>query len=229
MEGDNRFSAPLYTVREAAWYLGMPRQTFRYWATQQGQWRPLVTAMFHGRRREATVPFIGFIEAFVVRAFRLHSDINLPYLRQVLNELDRAIGIEHALASKRLYVHGQEILYDFSRTRNKTRELAEVLTHNAVFEKVVQDHLRLIHYDPKDGWPRRVRLSFNGNDPVIEVNARRSFGQPIFIRGGARLEDVLNRLEAGEDPDVVAQDFHVQREDLVEIISGLTKRAKETA
>jgi uncharacterized protein (DUF433 family) len=54
----------------------------------------------------------------------------------------------------------------------------------------------------------------------VVVDPRRGFGQPVFARGGARLEDALAMFRAGESLDVVAAEFGVpvdQLEDAVRI------------
>lgn len=46
------------------------------------------------------------------------------------------------------------------------------------------------------------------------ADPRLPFGAPIFIRGGARVVDVVARVRAGEDPGAVAGDFGVPLEDV---------------
>ena len=50
--------------------------------------------------------------------------------------------------------------------------------------------------------------------PVMVADPARSFGQPIFIRGAARVEDVLDRWRSGEALSSVADDFGVPVEDV---------------
>lgn len=42
----------------------------------------------------------------------------------------------------------------------------------------------------------------------------RAFGQPIFQTSGARVRDVANMLDAGEDPQVVADEHGVSIEEV---------------
>lgn len=46
------------------------------------------------------------------------------------------------------------------------------------------------------------------------VDPLRGFGQPVFERGGARVEDVLGLFRAGEPLDVVSAEFGVPESDL---------------
>lgn len=59
----------MFTLHEAALYLGLPTSTLHSWARPSGDQRPVITC-FPKSGREATVPFVGFAEAYVLSAFR---------------------------------------------------------------------------------------------------------------------------------------------------------------
>ena len=61
--------------------------------------------------------------------------------------------------------------------------------------------------------------------PVVAADPERSFGQPIFIRGGIRVEDVLDRIRADERPTEVAEDMGVPLEDVEAVLSAELRRA----
>jgi len=50
------------------------------------------------------------------------------------------------------------------------------------------------------------------------VDPWRGFGQPLFLHGGAPLDNVLARIRAGEPLEDVAADFDVPREDVQEAL-----------
>src|SRR3954454_13398658 len=102
-QDDLRVARPIFTLRETAGYLDVPKSTIHEWARPPGR-RPLITVLpRHGR--EATVPFIGFAEAYVLSAFR-KAGVPLQRIRPAVERLAGAIGLEHALASNRLYTDG---------------------------------------------------------------------------------------------------------------------------
>nr|MBA2599947.1 DUF433 domain-containing protein [Actinomycetota bacterium] len=143
----------------------------------------------------------------------------MQYLRKVLSELEKEMGVEHALASRRLYSHGAAVLYDYSPRDAETRELVEVLTKNQVFEKVAQDYLKLITFG-SDDYASRLVLPITKR-PVIEIDPKRAFGQPLFLKGGARMEDVLARFRAGEDLEEVAEDYGVPLPHVLDVIRAV--------
>jgi uncharacterized protein (DUF433 family) len=53
---------------------------------------------------------------------------------------------------------------------------------------------------------------------VIECDPTRGFGRPLFIVGGAPMDDVLDRFRAGEPLKDVAKDFDLRPEDVEDVI-----------
>jgi uncharacterized protein (DUF433 family) len=59
----------------------------------------------------------------------------------------------------------------------------------------------------------------------IVVDPNRGFGQPIFARGGARLEDALGLFRAGEPLDVAADEYGIPRDHLKDAVRIATRSA----
>lgn len=232
IDRDIRFTTPLYTVGEAARALGVSRSTLGDWA--KGYRRqlpgkapvvgaPILTTLPAKDRGDPTIPFVGLAEGMVLAAVRA-AGVPLQRVRPALEQLARQIGIHNALASERLYTDGAELLYELAEedvaAPNQIGALVVVRSGQRVFTDVIAGYLKRIDYGP-DGYARLVRLP--GYD-IAEVIAdpSRSFGQPIFARGGARLSDALGRFWAGEDLRGVSEEFGVpldQLEDAVRVTS----------
>lgn len=226
---DERFTGPVYTTAEAARFLGVPARTFSNWAHGHkatfgnrkpviGQ--PIVTA-FAAERLYPSVPFVGLAEGMVIAAFR-EADVSLQHIRNAVAVLKCEMKIDHALASERLYTDGASILFDYARNRDEEL-LTHVVTQQRVFGEIVREHLRRITYGPK-GWPVRLVSPTTPAD-IVAVDPTRAFGQPIFIRGGVRLEDVLDRIRGNDRPAEVAADMGVPVEDIEAVLSAELRRA----
>jgi uncharacterized protein (DUF433 family) len=222
---DERFDIPLYTTAEAARFLGVPTSTFATWA--KGYVRhpagrravigePVVTSIA-ADSGYPTVPFVGLAEAMILAAFR-RGGVSLQHIRRAVAIIQREIGLDHALASKRLYTDGAVILYDYAATErdSELEGLTEVVSRQHVFAPVVKEYLSRIEYG-RDGWAARL-VSPATAGSVVVVDPERSFGQPIFIHGGVRVEDVLGRWRAGEPLSDVAEDFGVPPQDVEDIL-----------
>jgi uncharacterized protein (DUF433 family) len=218
---DPRFTVPAYSPREAARFLGVPESTLSTWASGYQRSHPgrrptvsepILTALRTNQGRR--LPFIGLVEGMVAAAFR-STGVSMQHLRRALALLQEELGIEHALASRKLYTDGAAILYDFARTEAEDL-LTVVVTGQRVFTAAVRGYLELIHYAP-DRWADQLVLPIGGRRLIV-VDPARAFGRPVFVKSGARMEDVLSRFRAGEPLAQVAQDFDLDPQDVEEVI-----------
>lgn len=226
-ETDVRFSIPLYTQSEAARYLDMPPTTFRTWT--QGYERrpsgrpavkgsPLVTYLRPGHPSDPSVPFIGLAEGMFLSALR-KADIPLQQIRPAVNLVRQRLGIAHALASKRLYAVGAQLLWEVAEEggldRDDRRALIVLRNGQYVFREVVESYLKRIEY-ADDGYAARVDLPGYEVARVI-ADPTINFGHPFFGSTGAPVDAVLSRIRAGESLEAVADDFGLGVDEVVEV------------
>ncbi|HEX3705036.1 MAG TPA: DUF433 domain-containing protein [Mycobacteriales bacterium] len=231
-----RFDVPLYTLTEAARYLDVPPSTLTSWA--KGYRRkipgrpavvgaPVLTAI-QTKNRGPVVPFVGLAEGLVLSAIR-QGGVPLQRIRPALAVIEKTFGVQHALASKRLFTDGAEILFDYAENGDDpdaaraARELVVVRNGQRVFNDVVEAYLRRIEFG-KDGYARLIHLPAYQIAEVV-VDPTRGFGQPIFARGGARLEDAIALFRAGESLDTVAEEYGVPRQDIEDAVRIATRIA----
>lgn len=133
--------------------------------------------------------------------------------------------MEHALASKRLYTDGAEVLFDYANKSGalEVMELTVVRTQQRQFTEVVKDYLRRIHYGG-DGWAQSVQLPTYQRAEVI-VDPRVAFGLPLVVHGGARVEDLVDRFQAGDSVSEIAADFNVPSDEVEDVIRVATRAA----
>ncbi|HEY2577613.1 MAG TPA: DUF433 domain-containing protein [Streptosporangiaceae bacterium] len=234
----DRFTTSLYGVGEAAGYLGVPPSTLMDWAYGY-QWRradgevamagPVITAIRPAQRHGAALPFIGLAEAYALAAFR-RAGVPLQRIRPAIDALCHELGVEHALASRRLYADGAEILYDYARQANGTPqsgaalELVVVRSSQQVFaEGMVAQYLRCVEFAP-DGYARVIRLP-QYRVAEVSVDTEHAFGRPRFARSGAGLEDVVALCLAGEPAETVAAEFGLSRAEVEDALQVATRAA----
>lgn len=83
------------------------------------------------------------------------------------------------------------------------RELMVVRDGQRVFTEVVGDYLKCISFG-FDGFAIASPLpGFRKAELVADI--RRSFGQPIFRKGGVRLQDAVSLFKAERNMDVVSE------------------------
>ncbi len=232
---DLRFAKPLYTVSEAASYVAVPRSTFASWVhgyvRRSDDGRTVVgdpvLSSVEVDAGHLSVSFAGLVEGMVLAAIR-KSGVPMQRIRPALLALQAEFGIEHALASRRLYSDGAELLYDFATNEAggpswNVGQLVVLRTGQCVFTEVVAEYLNRIEY-AKDGYARLVHLP-EYRDRQVVADPTRSFGQPIFVHGAARVADVLGRFQAGESLQEVADDYGVPLPDLEDAVRVASRRA----
>jgi uncharacterized protein (DUF433 family) len=146
-------------------------------------------------------------------------------IRPAVDVLAREIGIEHALASESLYTDGAEVLFDYASKHGEREvmELVVVRTQQRQFSEVVKGYLKRIRYGG-DGWADSVRLPTYENANVI-VDPKVAFGLPLVIQGGARVEDLVDRFQAGDSVADISADFSVPADQVEDVIRVATRAA----
>lgn len=231
----DRFTDPLYSLAEASRYLGLSHSTFRSWArgyearvkgrTVIG--KPVITALGAPGQRGASVPFVGLAEGYALTAIR-KSGVPLQRIRPALEQLSKEMGIGHALASQRLFTDGAEVLYDYAARADgeeaeAVRELVVVRQSQRVFREIVERYLKRVTWG-SDGYALTIPLPGFEQAEVV-ADARRAFGQPTFVHGGARLEDVLGLFDAGESIVTVAEEFGLNAFEVEDAIRNRDKKS----
>ncbi len=217
---DLRFDSPLYTQAEAARYVDMPATTLRDWAhPHRGRaGRPMVTSLRAASARRLTVPFIGLAEAMFLSALR-RAGVPMQQIRPALAMVEDRLGVAHALASRRLFALGPQLLWEVSAEgelgADQRRALIVLRDGQYVFREVVERYLRRIEYAEDDYAARLRPPQYEVADVLIDPEI--NFGVPYFAVSGAPLYAVLSRLRAGESIPEVAEDFELPEDQVAEV------------
>jgi uncharacterized protein (DUF433 family) len=206
-------TVPLFTLPECATYLQTPLSTLHTW-TRPKDGAPLVTVL-PSAGRQATVPFVGFAEAFVLGALR-RAGVPMQRIRPAVKKLNDEIGLDHALASRRVYTDGAELIFDYAASSDDHGLLTVVRTGQEHFAEVIRDYLKPITYGD-DGWAERLRLPAY-SQAAVTVDPTEAFGQPMVVHGGARVEDLVDRFKAGDGFAEIAADFDVPSAEVEDVI-----------
>lgn len=150
-------------------------------------------------------------------------------VRPALAALQRDIGIDHALASRKLYTDGAEILFDYGDSHRGVDDallaiqLVVVRNGQRVFVDVIDSYLKRIEY-ADDGYATLIRVPIYEHARVV-ADPSRSFGSPIFERGGARVDDILHRFWAGDSLEELAAEYRVPAEQFEDVLRVASRRA----
>lgn len=201
------YSQPILTARETARYLGMPESTLDTWLLDQDN-QPLVHALQPQRRGWPRVPFVGVIEAYVLRALR---DLNLPMdqIRAAADMVRQEFDDPYALAHRRIVTDGVALFVkmgDHSYVRAPHEQIA--------FSTVLQRHLKNIDWDPAGNAERLHLRDFPMAADVI-IDPRFGWGAPVLGQSKVKVEDLVCLWRNGERLATIAHEYDLT-EDVVE-------------
>lgn len=235
---DTRFTVPLYSQEAAARYLRTPASTFRSWARGYRNHfpdrpdvtgEPLITSL-GDPRTGASVPFVGLAEGMFLSALRA-AHVPMQKIRPALELVRNELGIEHALASKRLYTDGAELLYEVSDhldgdERKEPRKVIVLRNGQYVFREVVERYMRQINYDSDGvaGYANRVMLP-GWEVAEIAVKPGINFGQPYFVHNGTPLSLIEDSLLGGTPSGELAVEYGLPGDQVAEVDTCLNMAA----
>jgi uncharacterized protein (DUF433 family) len=200
-------------LQEAADYLQLPASTLRGWARPSGRQAALVT-VFEPTGHEATMPFVGFAEAFVFTTLR-RARVKERRIREGVEAVRRDYGVEYALASRLLWTDQSELL-----TGSEGSDLTVARTGQAQLTEFVRDRLTPIVY-ADDGYAARIRLpQFELTEVVVDPTI--AFGYPLIEPAGARVKDIVSRFWAGDSMEDLSLDYGVPLASVEEVIRAQT-------
>ncbi len=141
-------------------------------------------------------------------------------IRRAVESLKQAMGLPYALLSERLMTDGVEIMYDCVGDEAEAAQgkagLAVVRgDKQVVFREVVEQYLRSVTYE--NGFITSLRPRRFG-DGLLRVNPKLNAGRLTFVESGARVEDVLRRIRAGEPLHEVALDFDLPQKSIKSVM-----------
>lgn len=201
------YSTPILTARETAHYLKMPESTLDAWLASSHE-QPLVHAVRPEKRGWPRVPFVGVIEAHVLRALR-DLGMPMPDIRRAAELVRREFDDPYALARKRIATDGVALfvkMADNSLIHARDRQVA--------IADVLSDYLTYIDWDDT-GNPQRLRLRDFPEGADVIIDPRFGWGSPVLAESKIRVEDLVALWRTGEPIRAVADEYGLSV-DLVE-------------
>jgi uncharacterized protein (DUF433 family) len=221
-EDDPRAAWAIFTVFEAARYLGIPNSTLRTWI-EPGDGGPPMVSSFDRRGHQPRISFIGFAEAFVISAAR-RAGVRPHRIREGVEAVRRSIGVDYALATRRLYVDKAELLVapEGGVDVEEPEDLEVARTRQIQMTRTVKKQLKHITYGD-DGVAASLTLP-NFQTAKVIVDPHQAFGAPIISRTGTRVRDIVSLWRADEDLRDIAYDFDLTFEEVQDVIRAQAQR-----
>ncbi len=170
---------------------------------------PLIQAADPKRR---LVSFVNLVEAHVLRALRTQHGVPIRSVRKALDYAEREMHLDRLLARKELRTEAGDLLLDrYGQLINLSR------SGQLAMKKVLERYLRRVEWDASD-FPLRlypfVRASEESDGRAIAIDPAIAFGRPIVARRGVETGVIADRVDAGEDPAAIADDYNLDLADI---------------
>jgi uncharacterized protein (DUF433 family) len=219
---DARFSVPLFTIDEGARHLGMAASTLRDWTQRTAGPAPLVHRLRPSTPRAASLPFIGAVEAHMLRGFR-ELGLTPGELRAAVTRLRQDTGDEYALATRKVATDGVNLLVNMADSLSEAPQWVRARDGQGAIAEVIGQYLKFVTWKSPDRYPLRLTLkAYQGADVIIDP--RFAFGQPVLEREKIRVEDILDAFWAGESYTTIAGEFGVTTDAVEAVIRSATRR-----
>ena len=199
-----------YTLGEAARYLRLPSATLRSWVlgrdypTAEGgrKFPPLIRP---ASKRPPLLSFSNLIEAHVLRSLRAVHEVPVKALRDALTYAEKELSIDRLLLRPELRAEAGKVFLD------RYGQLIELTASGQLaMRQFFDEHLKRIDWDasklPVRLYPFLSAATPSEARPIV-INPRVAFGRPVLQSNGVSTFTIVERIDAGESVNDVANDY----------------------
>jgi uncharacterized protein (DUF433 family) len=212
---------PKYNLAEVALYLDIPESTVRWWCLGRkfrvrGELRdsPALIKPALIDPRNPSLSFYNLAEIHILAATRRFHKISIQKIRDAIDYIEAIHPSPHPLLSLELFTDGASL---FIKRISETVNLSK--KGQLAFKELVDAHLSRIIPD-SSGLPEKlypIRHQDTQRKPIIIV-PNVCGGRPITPKKGIRISVLLNRRDAGETYQQIADDYGLAEAEVKEAI-----------
>jgi len=211
---------PRYSIPDVASYVRMSPETLRNWVagrtypTKGGTkaTKPMIT---RPRAGDPRLSYANLVEAYVLNALRKTLNIPMPAIREGIEYVERAFGLPRFLLSDELRARQGNILIEHLGQLYNVGDGGQ-----AELRELVQRYLQRVDY--ADGLPAGLYPLTRPNRPEgpkrIVIFPDVGFGRPVTQRRFISTSAIVDRFEAGESVNDLAEDYDLEPVDIEEAI-----------
>ena len=219
---------PLYTLKEAASYLGIDPATLgtwffgrRYATKSEGQkfWNRVIVPADQQLR---LLSFFNLAEAHILAATRYQHKVPFPAVRDAIANLQKEFpaNAAHPLLSKDFYTNGSHLFV------KELAQTVDISRRQLSFKTIMNKFIKRVVSDKQDR-PFKVFPLAEGesDDKIISISSGISSSRPAIDGTGIPAIAVWRRYKAGEPPKFLAKDYGVKLPQIQRAIDYIERRA----
>lgn len=203
---------PMYSVGEAAVYLGIPRSTLSTWVRgQRAHGRTVMHPVIKADRATGLLSFNNLAEAYALASLMRRFDVPMRRVRTAL----KYVGGERPLLTTPFRTDGVGIFVE---------ELGKLIDAarggQAAIRETVESNLRRVDLDGRKLPVRLYPWRLEPTEPrIIALDPRRSFGRPTVVGSAVQSETIIDRYRGGESIGHLASEYGLDRD----VIEGVVR------
>jgi uncharacterized protein (DUF433 family) len=200
---------PLYTLREAAYFLGVKPQTLttwfygRHYPTLSDPRKPWERVFLPADEERQLLSFNNLAEAHVLAATRYEHDVPFSSVRSAINNIAATPQwAQHPLLSKDFLTNGYLLFVEqLSELKNVTNQQLSLDVMKEFVVRVISD----------DRGPFKIfpLAKDEPKDKVICIRAGVCGSRPILDGTRIPVHSILRRIKAGENLEFIADDYEI--------------------
>ena len=207
-----------YSVAEASRYVRIPAPTLRTWVEgqsygEQSMRSPFFPLLEAPEYNPTRLSFNNLIEAFTLRALRTKHGISIGAAREAMDMAQQYYQID------RLFLRPEDLRTQAGKLFLK--KYGELVNLNRscrlAMEKVLNDSLERIELDDSN-LPIRLFPMASDTNRVIAIDPSIAFGRPFIVRKGISTIAIVDRLNANEEEEEIAEDYGLLPEEMKQAI-----------
>lgn len=207
-----------YSVTEASRYVRIPAPTLRTWVDgqsygEQSMRSPFLPLLEAPEYNPTRLSFNNLIEAFTLRALRTKHGISIEAAREAMGVAQQYYQID------RLFLRPEDLRTQAGKLFLK--KYGELVNLNRscqlAMEKVLNDSLERIELDGSN-LPIRLFPMASDTNRVIAIDPSIAFGRPFIVRKGISTIAIIDRLNANEEEEEIAEDYGLLPEEMKQAI-----------
>jgi uncharacterized protein (DUF433 family) len=217
MIGQSATSVGIYTVPEASRLTGIPRPRIRRWLkgydfSRKGRRHrsgPVWRAQLPPIDDFLAIGFLDLMEIRFVDAF-LKAGLSLARIRKAAKLATELVGREHPFSTQKFRTDGRRIFAELRHFERGDKAVLDLDRNQfGIYDFIVPSLLEGVEFDEEG---QAVRWHPESDSPLIVIDPRRQFGQPIVENGGIQTSVLVDAWKVEGSIDAVARWFEIPRE-----------------
>jgi uncharacterized protein (DUF433 family) len=209
---------PNYSVVEAAYWLGQPKQTIRNWLVGTRNMKPVLVP---GGTDPLVLSFWNLVECSVLASTTKRFRVRLPEVRKAMDYVRKELKLDRPLIDEDFLTNGKDLFVKrFGKLicANQQGQLYISSMMGASLQRVAWDKAGMAtRFSPWRESPEEPR--------ILSVDPAVAFGQPVLAGTSIPAQSIIDRYRANESMDSLAEDFSIARDAIEGLVRLFVQRA----